>query len=191
MRRPHTASSLPREIARLRSNAMPNGHRPRNCSPNRSFLPRPLCLSGASQADIEGHSRIPLARVRGFNGASAGRGGRAMLTARRPNPGPGGTVTCSGTDDDGYTAPVNTPVTINVQSGASVGGSGINVSGTGDSFVNNDGSISGGPSSVVFNGVAGFSKTLNNNGTLQFRHRWQRRRHHRHQPERGRSTAAA
>jgi autotransporter family porin len=93
---------------------------------------------------------------------------RAFADCAPANPGPGGTVTCSGTDADGYTAPVNTPLTINVQSGASVGGSGINVSGTGDSFVVNDGAISGGPSSVVFNGVAGFSKTLNNNGTLQF-----------------------
>ena len=83
-----------------------------------------------------------------------------------PNPLPGGTVTCSGTDDDGYTARVNRPVTINVESGASVGGSGVNVSGAGNSFINNDGTISGAPSSVVFNGAAGFSKTLNNNGTL-------------------------
>jgi hypothetical protein len=90
---------------------------------------------------------------------------RAFADCAPANPGPGGTVTCSGTDNDGYPAPVNTPVTINVQSGASVDGSGINVSGTGDSFVNNDGTVSG-PSSVAFNGVAGFFKTLNNNGTL-------------------------
>jgi hypothetical protein len=90
---------------------------------------------------------------------------RALADCAPANPGPGGTVTCSDTDNDGFTAPLNTPVTIDVLSGASVGGSGINVSGTGDSFVDNDGTISG-PSSVVFNGVAGFSKTLNNNGML-------------------------
>jgi hypothetical protein len=92
-------------------------------------------------------------------------GGRAFAACEPPNPGSGGTVTCSATDNDGYTAPANTAVTINVESGASVTGTGINVSGTGDSFVNNLGTI-GGTSSVVFNGVAGFSKTLNNDGTL-------------------------
>lgn len=91
---------------------------------------------------------------------------RALADCAPANPAPGGTVTCSGTDNDGYPAPVDTPVTINVLNGASVGGSGIDVSGSGDSFVNNDGTISG-PSSVEFNGVAGFSKPLNNNGTLQ------------------------
>jgi hypothetical protein len=56
-------------------------------------------------------------------------GGRAFAACEPPNPGSGGTVTCSATDNDGYTAPANTAVTINVESGASVTGTGINVSG--------------------------------------------------------------
>ena len=153
---------------------------------SQSSAPRPLCLSGRRlQRTSKGHLKSLLLGSVASTAMLLAGGGRALAECEPPNPGAGGTVTCSGTDGDGFAAPANTPVTINVQSGASVGGSGVNVSGSGDSFVNNDGTIGGAPSSVVFNGVAGFSKTLNNNGTLQRRHRRQRQRLHRHQPKRG------
>lgn len=79
-----------------------------------------------------------------------------------PNPGPGGTVTCSGNDPDGYVAPVNTPLTVNVLNNATVQGAanpGVQISGTGDSTLNNAGVIGSNTGTAVeFDGVVGFTR---------------------------------
>lgn len=80
-------------------------------------------------------------------------------------PAAGGTVTCSGGFiATGYTAPVNTGITINVVPGTTLAGT-VDVQGTGNTIVNNDGTLQGGPA-LNFVGVSGFTKTLNNTGTL-------------------------
>jgi autotransporter family porin len=97
-------------------------------------------------------------------------GSTALADCAPANPGAGGTVTCSGNDPDGYVAPANTPLTVNVLTNATVQGAGnpgVQISGTGDDTVNNNGVIgSNNGTAVEFDGVAGFTKTLNNNGTL-------------------------
>ena len=81
------------------------------------------------------------------------------------NPGEGGTVTCSGGFiGSGFTAPVNTGVTVNVLSGTIVGGT-VRIEGTGNSTINNLGTLQG-STAVQFIGVAGYTKTLNNEGSL-------------------------
>lgn len=85
------------------------------------------------------------------------------------NPGEGGTVTCSGGFiPGGYIAPPNTGLTVNVLNGTTVQGAGvgIQISGTGNSTINNSGTIQDGTAAVRFDGAAGFSKTLNNNGSI-------------------------
>ncbi|MEK1886352.1 MAG: hypothetical protein AAAB35_01980 [Phyllobacterium sp.] len=63
-------------------------------------------------------------------------------------------------------SPANTPLTINVESGTTVAGSGIEIAVSGDSTSTNDGALRGSTNSVRFlNGVAGFTKTLDNNGS--------------------------
>ena len=48
-------------------------------------------------------------------------GSVSALADCQPNvPAPGGTVTCTASDNDGFIAPANTPVTVNVESGATV-----------------------------------------------------------------------
>lgn len=80
-------------------------------------------------------------------------------------PAAGGTVTCSGGFiGTGYTAPPNTGITINIVPGTMLGGT-IDVQGSGDTTVNNEGTLQGGPA-LNFVGVAGSTKTLNNTGTL-------------------------
>ncbi|WP_161783835.1 autotransporter outer membrane beta-barrel domain-containing protein [Bosea sp. LC85] len=94
-------------------------------------------------------------------------------------PGFGATVTCSGTDVDGFAAPANTPVTINVAPGATVQQApatgqaitfGLNTAGN---LLNNNGSIiSSGNAAGTFTGVTFSSGTgagtsiLNNFGIL-------------------------
>jgi outer membrane autotransporter protein len=80
-------------------------------------------------------------------------------------PAAGGTVTCSGGFiGTGYTAPLNTGITINVVPGTTLAGT-VDVQGTGNTVVNNEGTLQGGPA-LNFVGVSGFTKTLNNTGTL-------------------------
>ena len=82
--------------------------------------------------------------------------GRALADCQPNAPNPGDTVTCTGNNPDG-TDPVNTPVTVNVENGATVEGSGIEIPGAGNSTVTNNGSLRGSPSSVrLLDGVAGF-----------------------------------
>lgn len=94
-------------------------------------------------------------------------GSNALADCAPANPGAGGTVTCSG---DGYVAPANTPLTVNVLTNATVQGAGnpgVQISGTGDSTLNNAGVIGSNTGTAVeFDGVTGFTKTLNNNVTL-------------------------
>ncbi|MEN3929967.1 autotransporter outer membrane beta-barrel domain-containing protein [Microvirga sp. W0021] len=96
-------------------------------------------------------------------------GGVQTAQAQQCVMGAGNVVTCSGGYiGTPYIAPTNTAVTVNVESGTTVQGSGVGVqvSGTGDSTINNFGTIQDGSTSVEMIGVAGFTKTLNNNGTL-------------------------
>lgn len=81
------------------------------------------------------------------------------------NPGEGGTVTCSGGFiGSGFTAPINTGVTVNVESGTTLGGT-VRIEGTGNSTINNLGTLQG-STAVQFIGVAGYTKILNNDGAL-------------------------
>ncbi|GHE50016.1 hypothetical protein GCM10019059_06620 [Camelimonas fluminis] len=74
-------------------------------------------------------------------------------------------MTCSGGYiNSGYTAPPNTGITINVLQDAALAGT-VEVQGAGDTTVNNAGALQGAPA-LVFGGVAGATKTLNNTGTL-------------------------
>ncbi len=80
-------------------------------------------------------------------------------------PAAGETVTCSGGFlGTGYVAPPNTGITINVVSGTTLAGT-VDVQGTGNTTVNNDGTLQGSPA-LNFVGVSGYTKTLNNTGTL-------------------------
>lgn len=80
-------------------------------------------------------------------------------------PAAGGTVTCSGGFlGTGYVAPPNTGITINVVPGTTLAGT-IDVQGTGNTTVNNEGTLQGAPA-LNFVGVSGYTKTLNNTGTL-------------------------
>ena len=66
-------------------------------------------------------------------------------------------MTCSGGFiGSGYTAPVNTPVTIEVVPGTQVNGT-VQIEGTGNSTINNQGTIGAGTPAVNFIGAAGFT----------------------------------
>lgn len=81
-------------------------------------------------------------------------------------PGPGATVTCTGSDNDGFAAPANTPLTINVVPGGTVQQApatgqavtfGLNTAGN---VLNNNGSIAAsGNAAAALTGVTFFSGT--------------------------------
>ncbi|UVE17463.1 autotransporter outer membrane beta-barrel domain-containing protein [Pseudomonas sp. LS44] len=79
-------------------------------------------------------------------------------------PADGGTVTCTGGFIAGGVNSSAANITVNVDSSAQVG-SGVSLSGTGQSTVNNDGTIQGAAVTLT-NPTADSSKTLTNNGTL-------------------------
>ena len=96
----------------------------------------------------------------------------------QPNaPAPGGTVTCSGNDNDGFIAPANTPVTVNVQSGANVNAAGNGnaitfAPGTFGNVLTNLGNLNGsiggsgdGSINLQLNGVLNGGITITDNGT--------------------------
>ncbi|MCJ8155899.1 hypothetical protein [Sphingomonas sp. LaA6.9] len=78
------------------------------------------------------------------------------------NPPAGATVTCTGFDNDGYSAS-NAPITVEILQGATIAGTGLSIAGSGDVNIDNSGAIQGSSGTAVrIDGVAGFTKVFEN-----------------------------